>query len=286
MEEKAQAATEPIAKFRTSIDAARCILLSQCGPALSRELCGMTEPTRLRAAASKALAHIERAEAAVEKASLGDDAAGEAQECVDLLRTFAAVFNVLDAAPTSDPARDEMLAACAGLAAYFDDTRTGIAEAAKLWQGVAYRRAGKPGRALQVLRPAITVPTPRRICFWARLERCRALGDHGDHAAALALSLRLSARVDAWFEEEDRSTRQQAADSVRWIRIELLRDWARHLEKEGLKDRAKEAKADADQLLASDPWPAAEDRWLSLGPPLADLPDCHVEATSQPSKTP
>jgi len=118
------------------------------------------------------------------------------------------------------------------------------------------------------------------------MERCRALGDQGDHAAAVALNLRLSARVDAWFEEADPTTRRQAADSVRWVRIELLRDWARRLKEDGLEDRATEAEEDANRLLGSGPWPPGSDRWLSLGPPIAELPECRIEATSRPAEGP
>lgn len=284
---RADNAKAPSDRCRASLEAARCILVSQCSSALTRELCGAAdEGVLLRDAAYKALAHLTAAEKALEEADFGEENADELRACMELMRTFATVFGALGGAPTTGPARDELLTACGGLAEYFDDPRSGVSEAAKLWQGVAYRRAGRFERALQVLRPVLSVPGARRIGLWARMERCRALGDQGDYAAAVALNLRLSARVDAWFEEEDPTTRRQAADSVRWVRIELLHDWARRLKKDGLDDRATEAEEDADRLLASDAWPPELDRWLSLGPPVADLPECKVEPASKPAESP
>lgn len=287
LEAKAASAGSPAALCEASLEAARCILDSQCSMALSGELFGATDQgTLLRESASQVLGHLTAAEKTLEESEFEKEGAEELRACIDLLRTFATVFQALGDAPTTGPARDKLLSACSGLAEYFDDSRRGVGEAAKLWQGAAYRRAGRAERALQVLRPVLSVPGARRLGLWARMERCRALGDQGDHAAAVALNLRLGARVDAWFEEEDQSTRRQAADSVRWVRIELLRDWARRLKKDGLDDRATEAEEDADRLLGSDPWPPEIDRWLSLGPPIADLPECRVEATSRPAEGP
>jgi tetratricopeptide (TPR) repeat protein len=287
LERKAASEEEPTARCQASLQAARCLLVSTCSTALSNELGAGSDPDKsLRESASRALKLLDTAVAELEKAHLKDESAAGVQECIELLRAFATLFRALGSVPTTGPAHDELLSACGGLAGYFEDPRTGISEAAKLWQGVAYRRAGKPERALQVLRPALSVPASRRLGFWARLERCRALADRGDFAAALALGLRLSARVDAWFEEEDQTTRRQAADSVRWIRVELLRAWSRRLGEEGQKERAKDAQEDADHLLGAETWPVSADRWLSLGPPVADLPDCHIEPTSRPASTP
>jgi hypothetical protein len=278
---KAAAAAGPADRCEALLKVARCILDTECSIALTRELCGTgTEGVSMRAAATKALAQLESAEKALEETKLDDETAEEARGCISVLRTFATVFQSLGEVPTTGPARDELLTACAALAEYFDDPRGGVAEAAKLWQGVAYRRAGRTERALQVLRPVLTAPGARRVGLWSRLERCRALGDQREYAAAVALTLRLSARVDAWFEEEDAATRRQAADSVRWVRISLLRDWARKLKEDGLDERAKEAEEDADRVLGSDAWPPGVDQWLSVGPPVPGLPEVSVKATS------
>jgi hypothetical protein len=284
LEAKAADAEKPAERCQAALDAARCILESQCSMALTQELCeAKGEEAGLREAASRVLTHLASAKKTLEEAGVDEDRAEEVRSCIEILRTFATVFQSLGNVPTTGPARDELLAACSALAEYFDDPRGGVGEAAKLWQGVAYRRGGRSERALQVLRPMLSVPVARRIGLWTRLERCRALGDKGDYAAALALALRLSARVDAWFEEEDATTRRQAADSVRWVRIALIRDWARRLEKDGMPERAKEADEDADRLLGSDTWPPTVDRWLGVGSPVGRFPDCKVSTTSRPA---
>lgn len=286
LEKQAAAAREAPLICRDSIETARCILSTACSDSLTHELCGAAESDEgLREDAARALACLDRAEAALGRMHTTAEA-DEARECIEMLRSFAKVFRALGAAPATGPSRDGLLAACSDLAGYFDDSRIGIAESAKLWQGVAYRRAGRPDRALQVLRPAISVPASRRIGLWARLERCRALADQGDYAEALAMNLRLSVRVDAWFEDEDPTTRRQAVDSIRWVRIELLKRWGEHLKQNGQTERAAEAEADADRMLGSDSWPVEPDRWLGLGPPVADLPDCLAATTSRPTTAP
>ncbi len=287
LENKAAAARDASMICRASIDTARCILSTACSDSLTHELTGIAvSDGRLREDASKALTCLDRAETALEQMHANAEAIDEARECIELLRSFATAFRALGAAPTTGPARDELLTACSELAGYFDDARVGIAESAKFWQGVAYRRAGRPDRALQVLRPAISVPASRRIGLWARLERCRALADQGDYAAALALNLRLSVRVGAWFEEEDPTTRRKAVDSVRWVRIELFNRWSQYLKQNGQTELAVEAQADADRTLGSDPWPVGQDRWLDLGPPVSDLPECLVATTRRPTTSP
>jgi hypothetical protein len=169
------------------------------------------------------------------------------------------------------------------LAVYLDDSSMAVVESTRLWVGHAYRRAARPERSLQVLRPIISAPVSRRIGFLARIERCRALGESGNQAAGIALCQRLGARVEAWFAEEDEATREKAADTVRLVRAELLRGWAEKLRAAGEDDSADQALSKAEELVGSGAVSPSPGRWLDLTESIAGLSDWGPGSTSRPA---
>ncbi len=280
----------PREQCQALLDSARCLLCRGCAPLLSAELIGgSTSHAELSLIASRGLQQLDLAAGLLPGIGANDKEIAQIEDCIELFHGFAAVFAALAEESGSEASRKALMDACIGLAMYMDDTRQGIVESAGLWQAVAYRRAGRPDRALQVLRPALATPSSRRIGFWSRVERCRALGDQKDFAAALALCLRLSSRVDAWFEEEDAATRRQVADTLRWLRIALLLDWAKNLRAAGADDEAAEAEADAQLLRGSDAYPPSADRWLLLAETIAECPECPLpepRPASKPTSSP
>jgi len=284
LEVRVQTVSDGLAAALAEVDVAQCILARRCAPPLSLQLAGSDRPDeRLVAAANSALALLNRASRCIEH-----DAAEEATQRtllnrIESLRAFGELFAALGQGAGDEAARKKLLAACSRLAPSLDEPDAELVESAKLWLGFAYRRAGRPDRTLQVVRPIITAPTSRRIGLLARLERCRALGETGRHAAGIALCERLAVRVDAWLAREDEATRTKASDSIRHVRMELLRGWADELRKAGEDDRAAAADAEAAKLRGSEADPPPLDSWLPLEVAVAGLPERPVPAASRPA---
>jgi hypothetical protein len=268
------------------LELARCLLVVQSAPLLSAELRRPGEGgERLSGVAKQGLSAIEAASMLLKEAgeAIPADQVGQVQDRLDLLRAFGELFAALGEGCDSAEGRARLIDACGEVAIYLDDSDGAIVESAKLWQGAAYRRAGRPERALQVLRPTLTSPVSPDIGFWARLERCRALADRGGYAAAVALSLRLSARTEGWFEGRGPQARADAEYTLRQMRIELLRGWARRLRESGEAKQAGELEARAAQL-ADEGGASAARRWLALDSAIAGTQEWAAgRAASRPS---
>jgi hypothetical protein len=260
----------------------RSILVDRCAPALSRRCYQMIGPdAELADLAREALGLLDRAarmlddadEAAVgsEGGSVRTAEAAERHERVDVLRAFAEMFAALAADPAADGEKDHLLGACNGLAPYLDDENQKVAASARLWMGVAYRLAGRPERTLQLIRPVLGPPDDARIDLAARLQRCLAMGERGEHVAALAVGLRIGGRVGKWFEDDDGPTRRLARDAVRYTRVELWRSWAERLRAEGDARAADEADRQAKELLDGETWPPPPDRRWNLTVSIAGI---------------
>lgn len=223
-------------RLREHLSTAHRILTIEIAPALSRELCeDRSSRDELGRIARMAEQHL--VEARQELAKLADSDSRDALEAeVDQLASFATLFASLGSL-TDDPAtQNRVVAACGDLAAWFDIEDKRISESAKLWQGAAYRRAGRSDRALQVLRPVLVEPASPVIGYWARLERARALGDEKRFAAGVALCLRLERLTSTWFKEgsEEHAAARRTGQQVR---AALLNQWAKQLKAQG-RDRA------------------------------------------------
>ncbi|RIK66562.1 MAG: hypothetical protein DCC65_09420 [Planctomycetota bacterium] len=259
------AANNPRDKAIAEFLVARCQLVLDCARPLSLVLADHAAARdQLARETSAVLAQIRVAQESLPGSGLEPEKIATLESELAMHRAFAEAFAAIARDPATDEARKQLTEATIGLALYLDDTRKEVVEAARLWQGVAYRLAAKPDRALQVLRPVLSAPAARRIGFWARIERCRSLADQGRYAAALALAARLGPRVDAWFEDEDTATRKAATDSLRWLKADLLERWAARLQDSGEKERAEQALEERKLILDSEEVPVATDRWLTL----------------------
>lgn len=278
------AAATPIDRVKARIVAAQCLLTRASAPPLTSLVAiDSLDRRALDRISADALKHIDAAARELDAAELEDDARDEQVEELDCLRAFAEMFAALAVDPDSDDASRRLTDACIGLALYADDPREQIVESAKLWQAVAYRRACKPDRALQVLRPVLGAPSARIIGFYSRVIRCRALADRRNHAAAIALALRLGHRADVWFNDRDRATRRLVADSMRWLKIELYMDWAEFLRSDGKPERAADAEDEARLLIGDDEYPVAADAWLPLELSIAGLAESEPGYGEKPS---
>jgi len=196
----------------------------------------------------------------------------EYRDRLEMLTAFHRLFTALATAPADDDtAARELLSACSRLAVFLDDSNSGVVESARLWLGAAYRRAGRPDRAIQILRPTLTPPADPRLGLHARLQRSLALGDAGLHAAGLSLCLKLDARVGRWFADE--ATADEARRLVRRTRIQLLRSWAATLRTANAASQAREAEARADALGAEGDATARPADVLRLEVTVSGLPE-------------
>lgn len=271
------AAEQPLAQARHE-------LVEDCASDLSRLALGLeVDDGQLLERIREARRLLDEAEAAL-KSSPQAETLSNVQDRIDLLRAFAAIFEAIAQADDSAPSNRRLTEAGVQLAAFADDPNTGIAESAAFWQSVAYRRAGRIDRSLQLLPPRLTMPRHGRLALFGQIQRCRALARTGRHAAALPLSLRLEVRVPLWLGEESAEVQRAAESSLRWVRIEILRDWASRLKESGDSDLAKEVEQRAKTLLADDAWPPPDDEWFSLDESIAGLDAWDQSAEPAPPK--
>lgn len=271
------------------IEQARKAIVLDCAAPLSNELCWTAKPdAKLADAVRRAISELDNAARAVTDLpdSVDADVKRSLESRIELLRAFADIFTAIASFDDSSAGRDRLIDACINVSVYLDDKSPGVAESAKLWQGVAYRKAGRPDRTLQLLWPAIGNISSNRVDFYARIERCRALLERGQHVSALALAVKLNERLDEWMKNESEETKSQARDTLIWVRVAIHRDWAESLRKNGETARAKTADEAAEKLLGEHPFPAPPGRWLRLSESIAGLPEWTPtkasSATSQP----
>jgi hypothetical protein len=217
--------------------------------------------------------HLDRATAELERAgdALDEESRQRFGDRIAALRGFGSVFVVLAEADGSEDSKRRLIQACNDIAFYVDDPIPGIAESARLWQGVAYRVAGRPDRTLQVLRPVLYEWTHPRIALWAAIERCNALAAGGQHVAALALCTRLRGGVRKAFKNDTPEIREKAVDTIRFTEASLWNRWADALDAKGETEDATVARARATELLDGDAPSPPIDRWLPLRVAIAGL---------------
>ncbi|MCG8404774.1 MAG: hypothetical protein MI923_06205 [Phycisphaerales bacterium] len=270
----AKTATTPLERAHAHLAAARCKLVLECAPPLSLELYGRGD-SQLARIVDQGLSHLNLATNAL--GHLPDDFDADArrsiEDKIDLLRAFATMFAAIAKGNGSTEAKTRLTNACIDLAIYVDDPNSGVVDSAKLWQAVAYRRAGRPDRALQLLLPALAPSSSSRIDFLARIERCRALADKGRFVAALSLTMKLDARIENWFDDEEKEIRKGAENAIRWISVDIYKRWATDLRAQGNKPRAQAAERRAMEIVGKGTYPPPPDRSLNLKETIAGLPD-------------
>lgn len=271
-----RAAVSPVAKVERGLAAARCAIVLECAAPLSRDLNGVAaEPGAFSSVVATGEDCLHVAVEAMQHLPNGFDENRRRilQDRIDMLRAFADVFAALAASDGSDRASARLTDACVGLAVFVDDPNRGVAESAKLWQAVAYRRAGRADRTLNLLRPIIGSLRSSRVDFFTRMERCRALVDAGRFVAAQSLAMRLEKRVNLWLVKENETTRKRAADSLRRFRAECYKRWAADLRKRGKEDRAKATEDEMRRVLGDASLEPAIEDILLLDQTIAGLPD-------------
>ncbi len=224
--------------------AAAYLLVRQIEPALSRELLDIGRPAdrrRIAGGAKRALCLVEQAVASTETAPLDDDRSRRAET----IQAYARLFAALSRNPSAADRKDAMVDACRGLATFIDEAPAAVSSSARLWQAAAYRRAGRIDRVLQVLPLATAPPRVWPYDFFARLERCRALADRGDWAAAVALTLRIESRLGDWLAP---SQLDAARYAIVFLRRQLWLRWSQRLRSDGHVDQADAAAAEAEAL--------------------------------------
>lgn len=164
---------------------------------------------------------------------------------IAVLRRFDAVFAAIKARPITTTQSDSAVLndAAAELAEYLDDPNAALAESARLWQAVAYWRAGNSERALKTLRPIVSDPVHPRIGLVSRLFRVRLLAESGQFAVALAHCNRIADRVDRWFSEYSEETKESARSLTREMQIRIYEAWNAKLNQSSTQDSGTDAVA-------------------------------------------
>ena len=288
-------ASTPLEECGVRLLIARCVLVEQCAPRLSARCFSPAQRDEVLAGlTSDGLAMLDLAAAALDRARSKSspesdaDTLSDLEDRIGMLRAFGELFAAMADDPSSEAGKTGLLSACNRLAVQLDSENPKVAGSAKLWMAVAYRMAGRADRAAQLVRPMLGKPGDPAIDLAARLQHCLAMGDQGEYVAALGLSLRLKARAERWFADEERVTRRRAMAAIRFTRVELLRGWAEKLRAADETGRAAAAQALADKLLGADSWPPAIERRLILTESIAGLPSWETEAQppTEPSPDP
>lgn len=276
------------ARLEACLAAARCALVVECARPLSLNLMGLERSDkRILATVDRGFHHLDCAASALQDLPkvFDDEVVLAAEDRIEMLRAFAKMFRALAGEGSSKEDKALLTDACIGLALYVDDPVVGIAGAAKFWQGAAYRRAGRPERTLQLLRPAIGTGASGRVDFLMSVERCRALADLDRFPAALSLSLRVDAFVGQWFKDESEAIRSRAKQTLGWIRAKIYRRWAEVLRKQGKPDRARAAEVEARKALGDITSPLSPGRLLLLDETIVVLSEWRSDGGVETSKS-
>ena len=255
---RAEAASDATTRVDLWLAAANMILSRELETPCTRSLLGVSDS--VADSRRDAIAALDRADGLLGRAGVliesermrtglpggwGDTAARR----FDALGSFAAALRAVLSEPGAADGADGRRA-WSKLSALLEDSDSGVASAAALWQAHLRSREEDAGRALLVLQPAIADPHEGTMpyAFFARLTRCRLLADRGGYAAALALLMQIEERYVDWFSEAQQQP--EALRAIRVVEMAVLRGWRDHLtgadqEKERLwcDERAKELQA-------------------------------------------
>lgn len=239
--------------FKAESRFAECTLVRQTAGLMTAELTnGAFDRAELLRSIDEGLVALESARKLAERMKVArDEPSADARERIEMLQAFGATWRAIAAADGTPESAAKLTTACIELALYTDDPNPHIAEAAKLWQAHAYRKAGRADRTLQMLHPVLTAGTGSRVDLFLRLERCRALADAGHYIAAVTLAIKIEGKIDAWMQREPVETRDAARVTVRSARAEILKRWAEALRERGADERAKEAESAANAISQS-----------------------------------
>ncbi|MFO0974630.1 MAG: hypothetical protein U1A27_14495 [Phycisphaerae bacterium] len=247
LRQQASQAGDPLEAACTELNAVELILSRQIEPALSRELLGVASTAdrksvveRVRAASellASADGHVKAS-----KQEVPDELADRLATAHAYAELFGAVFSgprrpipTQPASQPTSPVDERIIAACRGLASLIDDGKPPVAAGARLWQAAAYRRAGRADRALQVLPLASAPMTVVPLDIFSRLERCRALADLGQPAAAIALLMQLD--TDSRLGQAlPNSERGAARHALALLHAQILDRWADSLSEADRRD--------------------------------------------------
>lgn len=164
-----------------------------------------------------------------------------------LLSALAGVFDAIGTLEPSDASKSRLTDAAIELELFVDDPNKDIAEAARLWQGLAYRLANKPERSLKILYPILQPGSRSPVDLYCRFERCRALSQAGQHVAAIALSIRTTRIARDW-PGASGPAHQEPVLAAKQLVADLYRNWAKALTEQGETDRANDANQRAQKI--------------------------------------
>lgn len=148
---------------------------------------------------------------------------------VESLKALAAMFANADAKGDEGDRREAWSDAAIDLSEARESENARLASAAALWQAMAWEQAGRRERALTALPAALAKPS-QPFDFMSRILRCRILGDHGQYAAALALTSQIRSQIADWYPSE-RAIRHHARQRlVGLLQQRIGRQWLGHLQ--------------------------------------------------------
>lgn len=148
------------------------------------------------------------------------------------LRAFSAALRAYLIPDEEGEADRASRRAASGLSPLREDSNRQVAAAASFWQACLRSSEPDPEPALLALDPALADLRPESMpyAFFARLLRCRLVGDRGSPATALALLFQFEERTRDWIEDEP--ARASAVRATRVVCLQMLARWFNQLSAE------------------------------------------------------
>ncbi len=171
----------------------------------------------------------EAVEAGKEAASKSDEAKSERADLlqsIDNLTAFAGVFKLAEQDPATESGHAAWRKAALKLAIARESSDAKLAAAAQLWQAFALDKAGRRGRALEVLPDALAAPKNLPYDFMSRLLRCRLVAEAGSQPAAVAMLGQMEPPLKDWAGNPDHNKARRLVDLLQY---RIVQQWQKRL---------------------------------------------------------
>lgn len=235
------------ARVELWISAANLILAYQIEPNCTRRVLHLADGENeldvaaLTEALDRADGFLAQAGVEIDDLARGEDAPDEKltqwRHESSTLKAFSAALRAYLIPAEKGEADRAARRAASGLSPLREDSNRQVAAAASFWQACLRSRESDFGPALSALDLALADLRPESMpyVFFARLLRCRLVGDRGSPATALALLLQFEERSREWIEDET-----ARADAVRTTRLVCLQTLARWFDRLSAEDATAE----------------------------------------------
>jgi hemerythrin len=232
----------PLARADAHLSAANWLLAVPASQSATRWLFGMDAPQDCRKIAQAgrlAKKHLREARNALKIARTKQTDQDEKQRryeleiTLDTLQPFADLWIAAHLKKSDKEYEETFRQAAYALAISREAEEAAMAAAARLWQAFSWRQIQELEQALRILPEVLAGPEFPTYGLAGRLIRCQLLAKKDQHAAALALAIRIGNLCQDWWTTIERP--QQAAKARHLalrIQSDIARAWLQQIKQE------------------------------------------------------